>query len=165
MRRYSPVLSYARGNRMSSPRPELVVDERGRRVGAPDGSTIGIPGPLPGRRVIWAFPTNAPGGGPSRRYSPPFPPNDFVTIGIDMSFVIPLGADVASATLSIFTNTASPAPSTDFTLGLITIEGRSVYATLTGGVSGQDYQLRWNVNDSLGNQWQRTGLLLCALTS
>lgn len=151
--------------RGTSPRPEILLDENGRRVGDPDGAVIGTPGPLLNRRVIWALPTNVPGGGVSRRYSPSWPQGDNGPVGIDMSPVIPTGAGITSATLSILTNTAPPASSTDFTVASPVIEDRAVYATLGGGVVGRDYQLRWSVIDTLGNQWQRTGLLLCAQTT
>jgi hypothetical protein len=150
---------------MISPRPELLVDEKGRRIGDSTTGTVGTPGPLPGCRLVWAMLTNSPGGGMSRRYSPPWPPAEVATIGLDMDMVIPKGAGVQSAALSIWTNSAVPAQSTDFTIGAVTIEDRQAYAALSGGVSGRDYQLRWLIVDTLGNDYQRTGLLLCALTS
>ena len=55
--------------------------------------------------------------------------------------------------------------STDFTIGPVMVQGRAIYASLSGGVLGPDYQLHWNAIDTLGNVWPRTGLLLCAYTS
>jgi hypothetical protein len=111
------------------------------------------------------MPTNDPGGGMSRRYAPPWPPGEVGSLGVNMDMVIPQGSSILTASLTIFTNSAVPASSTDFAIGAVTIEGRSAYATLSGGVVGRDYQLRWLITDTLGNDWQRTALLLCSLTS
>jgi hypothetical protein len=144
-----------------SPLPELLVDERGRPIGSPDGYAVGFDSFSESARVIWAFPTNAPGGGMSRRYSPPWPPGDEGVVGIALDFVLPaIGGLPISAELTID-------PLGDFLIltNPLTIAGRSVYATISGGVSGRDYQLRWTVTDGDGNIYQRTGLLLCAPTS
>ena len=101
----------------------------------------------------------------SRRYTPEFVPGENCMIGLDYSRIIPPGVGIASAQLSIVTNTAVPQPSADFTIGAVTIRGRTVYAQLSGGVEGRDYQLRWLVGDTAGNVWPRTCLMLCAQTS
>ena len=101
----------------------------------------------------------------SRRYTPEFGPGESCNIGLDYSRVIPPGIGISSGSLSIFTNTATPQPSSDFTIGAVTIRGRTVYAGLSGGVEGRDYQLRWIAVDTVGNVWPRTCLMLCAQTS
>jgi len=77
---------------------------------------------------------------------------------------------VPTPLLQFWTNTPGlVVASSDFTidpnLGVQIRGGRSLLAFITGGVAGQDYQLRWVAQDSRGNLWQRTGLLLCARTS
>jgi len=84
---------------------------------------------------------------------------------LDVSPRLPPGAAVASGALAIFTNTANPAPSSDFTVGDVAIEGNVVYARMSGGVAGNDSQLRWTVTDTGGNTFVVTTLMLCALTS
>jgi hypothetical protein len=101
----------------------------------------------------------------SRRYSPEWAPGEQASIGIDFSFVIPPGVGISSGALAIFTNSAAPVSSSDFTIGPVTVQGRVIYASLSGGVAGTDYQLRWSAADTSGNVWPRTALLLCALTS
>ena len=101
----------------------------------------------------------------SRRYTPEFAPGEASTIGLDFSYVIPPGVGITSGTLAIYTNAATPVLSADFTVGQVTVLGRSLYAALSGGKAGQDYQLRWSATDTAGNIWPRVALLLCALTS
>lgn len=101
----------------------------------------------------------------SRRYSPEFAPGESSNVGLDYSPLIPPGIGIASGSLSIWTNTAVPAASTDFSIGAVTIAGRTVYSRISGGVAGTDYQLRWSATDTNGNVWPRTCLLLCAHTS
>lgn len=101
----------------------------------------------------------------SRRYTPEFCPGEQSNIGLDFSYVIPPGVGINAGTLKVFTNVANPAASTDFTVGEVTVLGRSLYASLSGGVDGTDYQLRWTATDTDGNVWPRTALLLCAQTS
>jgi hypothetical protein len=101
----------------------------------------------------------------SRRYSPEFCPGESCLIGMDFSYVIPPGVGIQTGTLSVFTNVATPVASTDFTVGQVTVRGRVLYASLSGGVDGKDYQLRWSATDTSGNVFPRTGLLLCAQTS
>jgi len=145
--------------------PQLLVDPDGRRVGDGFGGTLGTPGSMPGRRVVWAQLTNESGGSPTFRYVPSWAPNEADPVGINMAMVIPNGVGISTASLTIWTNTATPALSTDFTISAPSIEGRVVYATLSGGVVGRDYQLRWVVTDTLGDVWPRMALLLCSTPS
>jgi hypothetical protein len=101
----------------------------------------------------------------SRRYQPEHPPEEICSYGMDYSYVIPPGVGIVSGTLSIWTNTVPPVESTDWLIGTVTVIGRTLYAPLTGGVEGTDYQLRWVATDTEGNQWPRTALQLCAQTS
>jgi hypothetical protein len=84
---------------------------------------------------------------------------------MDFSFIIPPGVGISSGTLAIYTNVASPVASSDFTIGPVAATGQSIYASLSGGVAGTDYQLRWTATDTDGNVWPRVALLLCSLTS
>lgn len=102
----------------------------------------------------------------SRRYSPEHPANESCLFGMDFSFVLPPNVAIVSAALDILTNTAPPvAAGGDWTIDDIVIAGSAVYARLTGGVDGTDYQLRWTITDSDGNIFPRTALVLCAVTS
>ena len=105
----------------------------------------------------------------SRRYTPDFTPGDSNSIGYDFSPLIPLGVglkDDGSAALNIYYNTATAdGADADFTISPLTIVGRAIYAVLTGGTLGKDYQLWWTVTDTQGNIWTRVGLMLCAPTS
>jgi hypothetical protein len=102
----------------------------------------------------------------SRRYTPEKPSAEVCNFGMDYSFVIPPGVGISEGTLEIFTNTIEPADaSADWVIGEVQIQDRTLYATLGGGVDGQDYQLRWTATDTLGNVWPRTGLILIAETS
>ena len=101
----------------------------------------------------------------SRRYSPEWAPGDTEVIGLDMSALIPCGVGISAVALAVQANTQPPAASADFTVTAPQIAGRVVYATMSGGVAGRDYQLAWNVTDTDGNVFTRTALLLCAPTS
>lgn len=101
----------------------------------------------------------------SRRYTPEHAPGEKGDYGLDYSFIVPPGVGIASGSLAIYTNVANPVASSDFTIGPVTVQGRVIYANLTGGVPGTDYQLRWSATDTDGNIWPRTCLVLCALTS
>lgn len=102
----------------------------------------------------------------SRRYTPEYPPGEKSTFGMDFSYVVPPGVGLAAGVLTILTNTAAPVDATpDWTIGPVMVRGRAIYATLSGGVLGTDYQLHWTAFDTLGNEWPRTALLLCAYTS
>lgn len=102
----------------------------------------------------------------SRRYTPEKPPDESCLFGLDYSEVIPPGVGIASGTLSIMTNTVPPKDATaDWTIGAVTVRGRVIYARLSGGKEGTDYQLRWVATDTDGNIWPRTALQLVAQTS
>ena len=101
----------------------------------------------------------------TRRYSPEHPPNENCLFGMDFSFVLAPNVAIVKGQLDILVNEAPPVATTDWTKGDVQIEGSFVYARLTGGVEGVDYQIRWTVWDSDGNTFQRTALVLCALTS
>lgn len=102
----------------------------------------------------------------SRRYSPEKPPLEDTLFGMDFSFILPPGVGISGGQLDIFTNTQPPvAADADFTKGAISNRGRALYCMLGGGRDGIDYQLRWEMWDTAGNTWQRTGLVLCAQTS
>lgn len=101
----------------------------------------------------------------TRRYSPETPPGEKSVFGMDFSFLVPPGVGLESGTLTIWTNVATPVQSTDFTIGAVSVRGRVLYATVSGGVEGKDYQLRWIATDTDGNVWPRTALVLCSQTS
>ncbi|HEY1887138.1 MAG TPA: hypothetical protein VGG86_13995 [Roseiarcus sp.] len=102
----------------------------------------------------------------SRRYTPEHAPGESCSYGLDFSFVVPVGVGVESGTLQIFKNDAVQTPAgADWQIGPVTVRGRAIYASLSGGVSGVDYQLKWTATDSQGNAWPRTCLVLCADTS
>jgi hypothetical protein len=101
----------------------------------------------------------------SRRFTPEHAPGDRCTFGLDFSYLIPPGVGIASGSLAIYTNTVAPVLSSDFTIGPVLITGRIIYSQLQGGVDGTDYQLRFNVIDTQGNDWTRTALVLCSETS
>ncbi|HEY4808583.1 MAG TPA: hypothetical protein VIH81_12690 [Roseiarcus sp.] len=102
----------------------------------------------------------------SRRYNPEHPPGESCSFGLDLSFIIPNGVSIESGTLAILTNTATPTDaSSDWTIGPVSVRGRAIYANLSGGVAGTDYQLKWTALDTAGNTWPRTTLVLCADTS
>lgn len=102
----------------------------------------------------------------SRRYTPEHPPGEQCTYGMDFSFIVPPGVGLASGTLAVWKNIVPPVDdSTNWTIGAVSVLGRVLYADLTGGVEGTDYQIRWVVTDTDGNIWPRTALQLCAQTS
>lgn len=112
----------------------------------------------------------------SRRYSPDWAPGEAATIGMDFSAVIPPGVGITDGSLFIQTNRAASveaggdfaSPDADpsnpgFFIGHVV--GRSIYVFLNGGVEGRDYRMTWTVEDTNGNVWPRTALMLCAPTS
>jgi hypothetical protein len=102
----------------------------------------------------------------SRRYTPEKPPEEECHFGLDYSFLIPPGVGISSARVEIWTNTPGDIqPSSDWVIGPVHIEGRTVFAKLGGGVEGTDYQIRWTVTDTRGNVWPRTALVLCSQTA
>jgi hypothetical protein len=102
----------------------------------------------------------------SRRYTPEHPPGEECLFGIDYSFLVPPGVGLVSGSVSLWTNTPGDVqPSEDWVIGDIHIEGRTMFAKLTGGIEGTDYQVRWTATDTHGNVWPRTFLVLCSQTS
>ena len=102
----------------------------------------------------------------SRRYTPSWAPGEGSLIGMDFSFVIPPGVGIVSGTLHLFDNLPVPVNAdADWVISQVGIFGRILYVSLGGGVSGKDYQLLWTATDSLGLDWPRTALMLCAPTS
>lgn len=102
----------------------------------------------------------------SRRYTPEKPSGEQCNFGLDYSAVIPPGVGITSGELSIWTNTVQPVSADgDWTIGPVEVRGRVLYAALSGGIDGTDYQLRWVANDTQGNVWPRTVVVLCAQTS
>lgn len=109
----------------------------------------------------------------TRRYSPEWAPDESATIGMDFSPIIPPGVGIVAGYLYIQTNNAGPLPAgTDFGTPdgpngdfICSISGRTLYRALVGGVGGTDYQFTFTAQDTDGNQWPRTALLLCAPTS
>lgn len=147
--------------------PLIIVDDRGRRVADPSRVSVGSDDPLGrGARLVWALPLNGSQGGLSLRYHPDHPPTERCNFGMDFSFAVPFGVGIASGSLSIFTNLANPvAADADWQKGPVVVRGRQIYAMLSGGVPGTDYQLRWTALDDDGNTWPRTAMALCAQTS
>lgn len=102
----------------------------------------------------------------SRRYTPEHPPGEVCRFGMDFSFLVPPGVGLVSGRVELWTNTPGDVqPSNDWVIGPVHIEGRTVFAELTGGIEGTDYQVRWTVTDTRGNTWPRTAVVLCAQTS
>lgn len=102
----------------------------------------------------------------SRRYTPEHPPGESCNFGLDYSYILPVGVGIESGTISILTNTANPADASgDWAIGPVEVRGRAIYARLSGGVLGTDYQLHWTATDTQGNVWPRTALVLCSYTS
>lgn len=140
----------------------MIVDPAARGLLDPSTQTIvGRNKPNWGERLLWALPMDQSG---MQRYLPHHPPTEVCDFGLDFSFVVPYGVGLVSGSLAIFSNLAIPAPSSDWTIGPVTTRGRSLYAQLSGGVSGGDYQLLWTAVDSAGNTWPRTALCLCSNT-
>jgi hypothetical protein len=100
------------------------------------------------------------------RYAPEKPPAEVRAFGYDFSPLIPIGVDLLSGSLAIFTNTVAPvAADGDWTKKPVYTRGRAVYAVLAGGTLGKDYQLVWTATDGRGNVWSRTALCLVSQTS
>jgi hypothetical protein len=104
------------------------------------------------------------------RYEPPHPPTEVAAFGGDFSEILPPGIDLQSGALAIFTNANPPvAADTQWTNstpgGQVYIRGSKIFAIMTGGTAGTDYQFVWTVIDTRGNTWSRTALILCTLTS
>lgn len=102
----------------------------------------------------------------SRRYTPEHPPGESCLFGLDYSPILPVGVGIEQGTVQVLTNTAAPADaSADWSIGPVSVQGRAIYASLSGGVSGTDYRIKWTAIDTAGNVWPRITLVLCADTS
>jgi hypothetical protein len=101
----------------------------------------------------------------SRRYHT-WPPGEAGYIGMDFGAVVPIGRSVDYGRLSVVTNT-NPTQDASASWQLHPVEhvGRQVWCWLSGGQAGIDYQFQWIVQDSWGDQWNRTVLMLCANTA
>lgn len=105
----------------------------------------------------------------TRRYTPEIHPSESSVIGMSFEYVIPPGVGITSGGVFILFNqpVVAPPPKTMIETGPISIRGRVLYAPITAfaTASGFDFQLQWNANDTQGNVWWRTALLLCSVTS
>jgi hypothetical protein len=107
----------------------------------------------------------------SRRYTPEHPPGESCMFGFDFSPLIPPGVGLTQGTMFIQYNVADAESTADQAEAdwtgwdAVTVRGRALYAMLTGGVLGSDYQFHWVAYDTQGNIWPRTGLILCGYTS
>lgn len=101
----------------------------------------------------------------SRRYQPGHPAGQSRVYALDMSMVLPPGIGVTTPGIVINTNTVPPGLATGITASAGGYGNRRLWITITGGTAGQDYILTWSFNDTLGNAWVRSILLLCAATS
>jgi hypothetical protein len=106
----------------------------------------------------------------SRRYTPEIHPSESSVIGMSFEYIIPPGVGIASASVFVLYNqVSSPGPAADtlILLGKVQIRGRVLYAPITATPEAEalDFQIQWNANDTQGNVWWRTALLLCSVTS
>jgi hypothetical protein len=103
----------------------------------------------------------------TRRYTPEHPPGESCTFGMDFSMVIPPGVGINTGSVDIWTNRPGNVveASADWSIGSVIVRGRALYCTLSGGVLGMDYQIRWTATDTDGNVWPRIATVLCAYTS
>jgi hypothetical protein len=145
-------------------RPKYVVDPHGFVLRDPaTGSIVGRALPVGIVRIEYALALHSNGG--LRRYQT-HPKEEQAVFMFDYSALVRRGVSLSNPSLSIFTNTVpAVAADADWVKGAVTVLGRSVYATLSGGIDGKDYQLRWSATDSEGNIWPRTTLVLCSPTS
>ena len=136
----------------------VLQDSSTAAIGDQDGNVIGWAAPVMVSRLLWA-------GSADNRYVPPSPAGETTTFGIDFSRLLPIGVGIKSGTIQVQTNTATPADaSANWTIGPVTVQGRVLFASLSGGVSGTDYRIVWTVTDTAGDVWVRTTLVLCAPT-
>lgn len=147
-------------------RPTVVVDPAFRGVADPSGFLLdGVVVPPSGERLLWALPLTAPVA-VTGRYQPSHPPEEVCDFGMDFSFIVPYGVGITSGTLSIYSNLANPvAADSDWIKGAVQVRGRAITSWLSGGHGGTDYKFVWTAVDSIGNNWTRTALVLCADTS
>lgn len=143
----------------------VTVDPAARGLADSSGDFVGL-GIMPQRaRLAWAVGLSGPQA-VTLRYHPPHPPSESCYFGLDFSAIIPFGGGIKSGTLAIQTNTAVPADaSSSWTIGPVSVFGRTLLALLSGGVPGVDYRLTWTAFDAAGAIWPRTVLCLCGATS
>ena len=103
----------------------------------------------------------------NNRFDPSHPVGQSIVYGLDFSPILPAGVTIQSGAIKALYNTVPPTPTFDLTVTPLTPtpNTRRIYATVSGGTSGSDYRINWTANDSLGNTWIRSTLLLCAATS
>lgn len=99
------------------------------------------------------------------RYQPSHPAGQSRLYALDMSMVLPPGIGVTDPGVVIQTNTNPPGIATGITASAGGYVGRRLWITLTGGIAATDYIVTWTFNDTVGNTWVRSILLLCAPTS
>jgi hypothetical protein len=145
-------------------RPKYVVDPHGFALRDPaTGTIVGHARPVGIVRIEYALALHSNGG--LRRYQT-HPKEETAVFMFDYSALVGRGVSLSNPSLSIFTNTVPPvAADGDWVKGTVSILGRAVYATLSGGIEGKDYQLRWSATDTEGNSWPRTTLVLVSPTS
>jgi len=156
-------------------RPKLLVDPWGHPLRDPvTGGIVGFADdldhtltlPVRSARILWALPNESNGG--FQRYRT-HPTDETSVFMLDLSLVVGRGIGLAVPTvgLTIWENKVPPvAADADWTVYKpVAVLKRAVYATLGGGIDGKDYQLRWLIDDTQGNSWARTTLVLCARTS
>jgi hypothetical protein len=99
----------------------------------------------------------------SGRYPIPHPPGERSGYGLDLAGILPMGAEVTLAEVNINLNLNPQEDQYDLNpIGEIQVIGRRLWVILSGGVSGEDYQVVWDVTDEQGNTWEATVNLLCA---
>lgn len=101
----------------------------------------------------------------SLRYEPSHPAGQARVYGLDVSFLLPPGIGVTEPGVVIQTNTTPPGIAGGITATTGGFSGRKLWITITGGIAGTDYLITWTFNDTAGNTWVRSILLLCAPTS
>lgn len=149
---------------------ELLVDLAGIPLWSPDFAGQGVTpaqfAGLVGMREVVPIASRLVWASLAQRYEPSHPPGEVCLFGMDFSFLLSMGAGIASASLGIFNNTfLGKDVSADWVIDPVTIAGRQVWTRLQGGVEGNDYRLMWTVKDTDGNAWPRSALVLCSETS
>lgn len=99
------------------------------------------------------------------RYQPSHPAGQSRVYALDMSMMLPPGIGLATPSITIQTNTNPPGLASGITTSGGGYAGRRVWITITGGLAGTDYIVTWFFNDTVGNAWVRSILLLCAPAS
>jgi len=101
----------------------------------------------------------------NNRYQPSHPQGASALYALDYANILPPGVGITSGGIAVTLNTVPPTPTSELEVTPAGVTGRRVFAQISGGVAGHDYRIVWVANDSLGNIWPRTCLLLCAATS